>query len=154
MVQVSPDGQTLLLKGQYQGNGNRTPEGVSQSTRQADGTWSLPQPYTQALNIRNLGLHITRTVSASGTVALVSGDTLGNIGHSDIYFSLRHPDGSWAPLQSLGPDINTRGNDQSPFLAPDGKTLYFSSDGHPGYGSNDIFVSTRLDDTWQRWSPP
>ena len=154
LVQVSPDGQTLLVKGQYQGNGNRTLGGVSQSTRQADGTWSLPQSYTQALNIRNLGLRLTRTLSASGTVALVTGDTLGNINHGDIYFSLRQPDGSWAPLQSLGPDINTRGSDQCPFLAPDGKTLYFSSNGHPGYGNNDIFVSTRLDDTWQHWSPP
>lgn len=54
----------------------------------------------------------------------------------------------------MGKVINTYANETTPFLAADNKTLYFSSSGHPGYGSNDIFVSRRLDDTWQNWSEP
>ena len=43
---------------------------------------------------------------------------------------------------------------ESPFMAEDGKTLYFSSDGYKGYGGADIYVSFKLDDTWGRWSEP
>ena len=68
--------------------------------------------------------------------------------------SLRRPNGTWGPLQPLGPTLNTPGDEYAPFLAPDGKTLYFASDGHPGYGNLDIFVTTRLDDSWTRWSEP
>jgi hypothetical protein len=48
---------------------------------------------------------------------------------------------------NLGPQVNTADREDSPFLAADGVTLYFSSAGYPGYGSNDIFVTKRLDDT-------
>ena len=153
-VHVAPDGQTLLVNGQYDAAGNRVAGGVSQTTRQADGTWTVPLVYTEGLNIPNVGDYTSKWIDASGTVALVAGDTKDNIGRNDLYFSLRRPDGSWPPLLSLGATINTAGDEQTPFLAPDGKTLYFASDAHPGYGSLDVFVSTRLDDTWTKWSPP
>jgi outer membrane protein OmpA-like peptidoglycan-associated protein len=54
----------------------------------------------------------------------------------------------------LGKQINTTGTELSPFLAADGKTLYFSSNGHPGYGRSDVFMSRRLDDSWTQWSTP
>lgn len=152
---VSPDGQTLLVGGQYNAAGERVlSTGVSQTTRQADGRWTVPTPYTTELNIPNGGEYITRFIDASGTVAIIAGDTKQTAENSDIYFSLRRPDGSWAPVQPLGPVINTPGDEQGPFLAPDGKTLYFSSNAHPGYGNQDIFMSTRLDDTWTNWSEP
>jgi hypothetical protein len=55
---------------------------------------------------------------------------------------------------SLGESINTSGFETSPVLSPDGKTLYFSSNGRGGSGDGDIFKSTRLDDSWLRWSRP
>ena len=55
---------------------------------------------------------------------------------------------------NLGSVINSKKSDFAPFLAADGSTLYFSSDGHPGYGSSDIFLSRRLDNTWTNWSIP
>ncbi|MCK9561737.1 MAG: OmpA family protein [Bacteroidales bacterium] len=73
---------------------------------------------------------------------------------SDIYVSLRTPDG-WGTPQNLGPVINTKYTDRSPFLHPDMKTLYFSSDGHGGLGGLDVFMATRLSDTcWDCWSKP
>jgi outer membrane protein OmpA-like peptidoglycan-associated protein len=50
--------------------------------------------------------------------------------------------------------INTPGKEITPFLASDGVTLYFSSNGHPGYGNNDVFMTRRLDDSWANWSKP
>jgi OOP family OmpA-OmpF porin len=75
-------------------------------------------------------------------------------GGSDIYVSFLGDDGTWSAPFNLGDDINTAADDISPFLASDGKSLYFSTSGYPGYGSNDMFVSRRLDDTWTKWSEP
>jgi outer membrane protein OmpA-like peptidoglycan-associated protein len=58
-----------------------------------------------------------------------------------------------APLP-IGNAINTPGNERNPFLHPDMKTLYFASDGHDGFGGFDLYISTRLDDTWRNWSKP
>lgn len=77
-----------------------------------------------------------------------------NLDEKDIFVTLKNAQGKWGEPINLGPFINTRGNEASPFLAADGKTLYFASDGHPGYGDLDIFMSKRLDNTWTRWSTP
>lgn len=80
----------------------------------------------------------------------------GSIHHqSDIYVSLKTPQGTWGKPMSLGPVINTIYTDRSPYLHSDMKTLYFSSDGHAGLGNLDVFKSTRLADTcWDCWSTP
>ena len=54
----------------------------------------------------------------------------------------------------MGDIINSVGDESSPFLAADDETLYFSTNGRGGYGSYDIYVSKRLDDTWTNWSEP
>lgn len=74
---------------------------------------------------------------------------------TDIYVSVRDSSGEWSSPKSLGPRINTGYCERYPFLHPDMKTLYFSSDGHPGLGQMDVFVSTRISDTcWDCWSDP
>lgn len=73
-------------------------------------------------------------------------------GGSDIYISHLQPDGSFSTPQNLGPVINTPGDEQRPYLHPDGKTLYFSSTGHIGMGEGDIYVS-RLNEKGE-WSTP
>ena len=55
---------------------------------------------------------------------------------------------------NLGIKINTDLAERTPFLTEDKKTLYFSSNGHDGYGEQDVFVSERLDDKWTSWSTP
>src|SRR6185436_21013508 len=64
-------------------------------------------------------------------------------GNTDIYVSVKTDTGWSAPI-NLGPTINTPYGERTPFLHPDGKTLYFSSDGHYGLGSMDVFKSKRL----------
>jgi outer membrane protein OmpA-like peptidoglycan-associated protein/uncharacterized protein YegL len=74
---------------------------------------------------------------------------------SDIYISLMNEKDEWGEPINLGNTINTRYCDRMPFLHPDMKTLYFSSDGHGGLGKMDIFKSTRLADScWNCWSEP
>ena len=61
----------------------------------------------------------------------------------------RLPNGEWADPQNLGEPINTEYDEESPYLHPDGRTLYFSSKGHKVMGGFDIFKSTLQDDyTW------
>lgn len=76
-------------------------------------------------------------------------------GNMDLFVTRYGADGKTleAPF-SLGNTVNTSGSERSPFLHPDGKTLYFASNRSGGFGSTDIFVSRRLDDTWLNWSTP
>ena len=78
-----------------------------------------------------------------------------NIHPSDIYVSHLNDFGMWSDPENIGFTINTPYSERTPFLHPDMKTLYFSSDGHGGFGKLDVFKSTRLSDTcWNCWSEP
>lgn len=82
---------------------------------------------------------------------LYRGERWGNV---DIWVSVRNDTG-WGEPINLGETINTSWAERSPYLHPDGKTLYFCSSGHPGLGKLDVFVSTRLkEDSWTEWSEP
>jgi outer membrane protein OmpA-like peptidoglycan-associated protein len=73
-------------------------------------------------------------------------------GNTDIWICIK-TDKGWSQPINLGKRINTPYAERTPFLHPDGKTLYFSSDGHYGLGSFDVFKSVRLSDTsWTEWS--
>lgn len=72
----------------------------------------------------------------------------------DLFFSRKNASGRWSKPASLGPDINTRGRERSPFLHADGKTLYFSSDSLHGLGGMDVYVARRLNQSWTKWSAP
>ncbi len=75
------------------------------------------------------------------TLYFASARAEDNFGKLDLYKSNRNPDGSWGDPINLGPTINTSGNEKSPFMHSDSYTLYFSSDGHPGVGGQDIFFA-------------
>ncbi|MBP7205007.1 MAG: OmpA family protein [Candidatus Cloacimonetes bacterium] len=77
----------------------------------------------------------------------------GGYGGTDIYVSEKIG-GVWTQPQNLGPVINTAENEQTPFLDRDGRTLFFASRGHPGFGGYDIFKAYRIGNSWQDWSLP
>lgn len=80
------------------------------------------------------------TISADGNSLIFASDRPGGIGGIDLYISKRDPvTHTWGPAQNLGSKINTSGNEKTPFLHSDSQTLYFSSDGHFGFGGMDIF---------------
>jgi outer membrane protein OmpA-like peptidoglycan-associated protein/tetratricopeptide (TPR) repeat protein len=67
----------------------------------------------------------------------------GGYGGIDLYVSHLLPNGRWSEPENLGPEVNTAGNEQSPFIHADNQTLYFTSNGHPGYGDEDLYVIRR-----------
>ncbi|MFH1297228.1 MAG: OmpA family protein [Bacteroidota bacterium] len=85
------------------------------------------------------------SISTDGSILFFVSDRPGGYGGYDIYKTTRNPGGEWGAPVNLGPMINSSGNEKSPFIHPDGKTLYFSSDGWMGMGGYDIFY-TRLQD--------
>jgi outer membrane protein OmpA-like peptidoglycan-associated protein len=152
-------GQLLIVRGNYERDGTFRDEGLSR-VAQAAATAAGATPKTtkpEALRIANFYSAVTGTgfyMSADGQTLLLSLERGDSEGGNDIYLSRPDGSGGYSEPKSLGPVLNSPGFDFAPWLAADGKTLYFASYGHMGYGSADLFVSTRLDDSWTRWSEP
>ena len=91
-------------------------------------------------------------MGSDGKTLLISADLENSIGGNDLWISVLQEDGTYSKPKNLGEFINTAGEEASPFLAADGKTLYFSSNGYTGYGSMDLYYTKRLDTTWLNWS--
>ncbi len=72
----------------------------------------------------------------------------------DIYVAMRKYDGTWTRPVNLGQAVNSTGDEYSPFLAADGRTLYFATNGRGGYGGVDLFVTRRIGDGWTAWTTP
>ncbi len=92
------------------------------------------------------------SISPDGKTLYFISNRSGGQGQKDIWMSNLLPDGNWNRPVNLGNKINTPGQEQSPFIHPDNKTLYFASDGHTGMGGFDLFKTTRKDDG--TWSEP
>ncbi len=151
---VSADGNLFIITGRYERGKLISTNGISMIYRKKDGTFSEPKQILISDYI-NTWEYYGYTFSPDRNVMIMSVSRPGDcFGKSDLYVSFLQPDGNYSTPINLGPDINTPAEEGTPFLAPDGQTLYFSSAGFPGFGSRDIFVSRRLDDTWQHWSTP
>ena len=92
------------------------------------------------------------TLSADGNTLVFAKSAKGKSAPSDLVVSHRLANGGWSSPKPLPGRVNTSRVEESPFLHPDGMTLYFSSDGHPGFGQLDVFVSRRQDDG--SWGAP
>ena len=114
------------------------------------GTWSPIRSVSSKINLPG-SWESQPSVSADGQTLYFVSDRTGGYGGYDIYRSIRNASGEWGTPINLGPSINSKGNEKSPFIHPDGKTLYFSSDGWPGLGGYDIFYS-KINDrgTWSK----
>jgi len=77
----------------------------------------------------------------------------GGYGGTDIWVSIRN-NRHWGEPINLGARINSHGNEQTPFLDYDGRTLFFASNVHPGFGGFDLFKAVRLSEGWTKWSVP
>ena len=90
------------------------------------------------------------SISADGNTLYFVSNRSGGEGGIDIWFSTLGNDEKWTQAKNLGSPINTPYKDYSPFLHPNSVQIYFSSEGHPGYGGSDIFFSTRTGENWQQ----
>jgi ribosomal protein L24E len=121
--------------------------------RRADGSWERPVN----LNINSTySLYSAKTSFDGKELYYAIRDFERNYGADDIYVSRRLPDGSWSPPENLGPNINSRHREDTPFLSADGKTLYFARNKGETLGW-EIMKSTLADGRWnkaQRLGPP
>ncbi len=117
-----------------------------------NGTWTDPEVIPLPGINRNdfVGFY----VNPAFDVILISMKGADSFGEEDLYVSLKDASEKWTEPKNLGPTINTKGFEISPFLSSDKKRLFFSSNGHGGYGDADIFVCDRLFDSWETWSVP
>lgn len=152
ILSISPDGQTILLKGAYV-NGAYETRGFSISNKTTAG-WTVPVKveipgYEQMSKGKNEYGYLTM----DGKALLLAFSRKKNSEDDDLYVSF-FEEGHWTRPMDLGETINTKYSETTPFLSADGKTLYFSSDRPGGQGSQDIYLTRRLDDTWQNWRKP
>lgn len=112
-------------------------------TRQTtEGVWSKPEHLGPVVNSRSWDAQ--PSLSADGHTLIFASNRPGGAGESDLWWTRLDEQGVWQSPEPLPGKINTPGKEQSPFLHADGVTLYFASDGHPGMGDMDIYMS-RLD---------
>jgi len=133
----------------YAAAGNKL---VALAVRARDG-WSTPE-YLKIAQFRTVSNRNEFFMAPGNRVLFLSLINEESVGNRDIYVSFRNPDGSWSKPRDLGPELNSPGAEISPFIAPDGISLYFSSTREGGEGGYDIYLAKRLDDTWLRWSAP
>jgi len=153
---ISPDGQNMVftacdLYGSY------GPEREGFGSCDLFFAYKMGNRWSRA---KNIGSQINTahwesqpSLSADGkTLYFVRGDRNPMKRSSDLYMSVLNDSGEWGKPVKLNATINTAYNEESVLIHPDGKTLYFSSDGHPGMGGLDIFVSTRIGEN--EWTEP
>lgn len=86
------------------------------------------------------------TIASDGLTLYFASDRPGGFGGVDLYMSRKDPaTGIWSKPVNLGPEINTAGDEKTPFIHSDSETLYFSSNGHFGFGGFDIFYIRKND---------
>ena len=160
----SPDGQYIIFvgcetgaKGDYEYGDDRKGYGSCDLFySQNNGTnWSKPVNLGSKINSKHW--ETQPSFSSDGkTLYFIRGMTYDrqrrNPDNQDIYVTTITEEGQWSKPEKLPPNINSPHREESVQIHPDGKTLYFSSNGHPGMGGMDLYMSRKLDDN--TWSDP
>ena len=140
------DGQTMV----YVRCGDK--EGIGSCdlyiTQLVGTEWSEPQNMGNVVNSEEWDSQ--PTISSDGNRIIFTSARKGGYGGSDLYMTEKNHLGEWGVPQNLGSTVNTPLNDNSPYLAPDGKTLYYATNGHPGLGGSDIFYSLFDNGKWSK----
>jgi len=110
------------------------------------GEWSEPENLGPKIN--TMAWESQPSLSADGRMLYFVSDRSGGIGKRDIWMSVKDDEGYWSSPVNLGKSVNTTFDDLSPFIHVNGKTLYFSSAGHLGFGGYDLFSAENEDDKW------
>ena len=137
-INLTADGQTLIAFRDDNGNGN-----VYYSTW--DGKdWSPLQSFGSDINSKYWESHAC--LSADNNTLYFVSDRPGGFGGRDIYRCVKLPNGAWSKALNVGPTVNTKYDEDGPYIHPDGVTLIFSSVGHKSMGGFDIFFTTIEED--------
>jgi hypothetical protein len=133
---ISADGQAMLL---YCNDGKA---GALYQTRMGDNDWDVPLKMGSDVNTGN---STSACISPDGNALYFVSDRPGGMGGKDIWRCVKLPNGAWSKSLNLGEPINSPYNEESPFMHGDGRTFFFSSEGHNSMGGYDIFFSQLLD---------
>lgn len=144
VIALSNDGQRMLVyRDDKYGNGD-----IFESVLNGK-EWSNPQKLPEPINSQYV--ESSASISPDGRTLFFVSNRPGGQGDLDIWYCTKNKQGKWGEAINLGKEINTPLKEEGIFIHPDGKTLYFSSRGHQGFGGYDIFYS-RLENN--RWSTP
>ncbi|MDP3469965.1 MAG: OmpA family protein [Daejeonella sp.] len=149
---ISPDGNYLFF------TGCNRPDGLGRCdiyiSRWEGNGWS--KPFNIGAPVNTPGWESQPSISADGRTLYFVSTRNGGYGGYDIWKSDLNHDGSWGLPVNLGPEINTLYDEQSPFIHTDDESLYFSSNGWPGLGNKDLFLSRKVfkDDVQTGWQKP
>lgn len=147
----SSDGSVLYIGNIYRKDGNILP-GISRVVKDGNHwSWPIPMKIRNYYNYSNL---VNYYLSGDEKVLILNLERSDSYGKMDIYVSFLEKSGEWSEPLNLGQRINTTNQEVTPFLAKDMSTLYFASNREGGFGGYDMYVSRRLDETWQNWSEP
>jgi len=141
-VSITRDGNTLFLQRNDQDIYNLY------VSRYKDGVWSPLEKLNNNINTKANEVHAC--VTDDGKTLYFTSNREGGFGGYDIYKSEIDVHGEWGPPQNIGAKINSYLDEATPFISEDGKTLYFSSQGHFNIGGFDIFKSTKKGDSWSQ----
>lgn len=140
-IALSPDGQTLYLFMSTQKD-----KGDIYTSDLVGEVWSKPERLKGDVNTRYW--EGSCSITADGRYLYFASERPGGFGGRDIYIAEKLSNGEWGKVRNAGPAINTKYNEDSPFIHPDGITLFFSSEGHNSIGGYDIFYTMRKDNDW------
>jgi outer membrane protein OmpA-like peptidoglycan-associated protein/tetratricopeptide (TPR) repeat protein len=147
-INISQDGEWLLFAGNFAGKGfgdfdlyisYDTPTG-----------WS--EPINLGANINTEFWESSPSLSPDKNALYFSSNREGGYGGKDLYVSYRLPDGKWSAAVNMGADVNTAGDEIAPFIHADNQTLYYTSNGLPGYGGTDIYMMRKIAE--KQWNKP
>lgn len=145
---ISPDGKYLFFTGCNRPNGMGSCD--IYVSKYENGAWSSPYNLGPPVNTR--GWEAQPAISSDGRTLYFVSNRPGGIGGSDIWKSKLSADGKWQTPENLGPEVNTVFDERSPYIHADNKTLYFASEGWPGFGQFDLFKTQQ--DSLGQWSIP
>jgi outer membrane protein OmpA-like peptidoglycan-associated protein len=145
-ITFSADGKSIVFAacGWPDGKGSCD---IYLSTKNSHG-WSIPQ---NLVEVNSAYWESQPALSVDGKSLIFASNRPGGVGGSDLWIS-HFQNGKWDEPQNLGKILNSAGNEMAPFWHFDNKTLYFSSDGHPGMGGMDLFLSRK--DSSELWQKP
>jgi outer membrane protein OmpA-like peptidoglycan-associated protein len=139
---ISPDGQKMLI---FMG-GSMDPGGLFQINKAGD-SWSKPGLLTPSINTPKY-LESTASITPDGKTIYFASDRMGGQGGLDLYKTTLGPNNQWSAPVNLGTDVNSKADEDAPFIHPDQKTLFFTSDGKNTMGGRDIFVTRMVGTKW------
>lgn len=134
IVGISPDGENLL----FFFNNEKGFNDIFISHKEKK---QYSRPELLSLTVNSDQAEEAASISPDGQWIFFSSNRAGGFGGFDIYYARRLPNGEWSNPMNAGPNINTKYNDNYPYIAPDGTTFFFSSQGHNSMGGYDLFKS-------------